>query len=209
MYRIDTERWARKDVYRFFSANPHPFFSVTFTIDVSNVYRYTKANGVSFYMAMIWLTTTAMNRLEAFRTVIRDGEVWVLDERVPSFTDLHPGADQYHLVALPVGADMAAFCRAAKAKSNAQTDFITPESVGDSLLYFTCVPWIEMTGLTTLHSDDVNDTTPRLSWGKYVTDAEGRKKLNICLEINHRVADGLHVGRFMHELEALIAGLEN
>ena len=47
---------------------------------------------MSFYYAMGYLVTDAVNRVKNFRYAIRDGEVWLLDERIPSLTDLKPGS---------------------------------------------------------------------------------------------------------------------
>ena len=35
-----------------------------------------------------------MSSVKNFRYAIRDGEVWLLDERIPSLTDLKPGSEQ-------------------------------------------------------------------------------------------------------------------
>lgn len=206
MKKIDRENWERKELYDFFSGMSHPFYSVTFQVDVTELYQYVKREGLSFYYALVWICTKAVNRTENFRYAVREKEVWLLDERLPSFTDLKKGVDLFHIVTMPCGADLAAFCREAKTKSAAQTSFVDASSETDELIYFSCLPWIELTGLTNERDFDPDDSVPRIAWGKY-TEVQGRKKLGMCLEVNHRFVDGYHVGQFFEELGRGIASL--
>ena len=86
MEKVDRTHWERAELFEFFSAVSHPFYSVTFRVDVTNLYRYVKERHLSFYYAMGYLVTDAVNSVKNFRYAIRDGEVWLLDERIPSFT---------------------------------------------------------------------------------------------------------------------------
>ena len=63
---LNYDEWKRKDIYEFFSSMSNPFYMVTFREDVTNLYRYTKAHGLSFYAGMIWACTQAFNQTEAF-----------------------------------------------------------------------------------------------------------------------------------------------
>ena len=51
-----------------------------------------------------------------------------------------------------------------------------------------------------------DDTVPRIGWGKY-TDKDGKKALNILMEINHRFIDGCHIGQFEKHLAERISQL--
>lgn len=95
MEKVDRTHWERAELFEFFSAVSHPFYSVTFRVDVTNLYRYVKERHLSFYYAMGYLVTDAVNSVKNFRYAIRDGEVWLLDERIPSLTDLKPGSEQF------------------------------------------------------------------------------------------------------------------
>ena len=109
MQKIDLAVWPRAELFRFFSAVSQPFYSVTFRVDVTNLHAYARAHGVSFYYALGYLVTDAVNAVENFRYTIRSGEVWLLDERVPSFTDLKPGSQQFHIVTLPKEGDLDSY----------------------------------------------------------------------------------------------------
>ena len=203
---IDMSTWPRREIYDFFSPISNPFYSVTFTLDVTNLYRYVKERELSFYYALVYLCTQAVNRVEAFLYTIEDGKVRIYDKRQPSFTDLEKGSELFRMVFVPCKGSLDEFCRAAKAKSESQHFFFDPTAETNDLIYFSCLPWMDVTGLTNERNLDPDDAIPRIAWGKYI-DVDGRKQLHISLEINHRLIDGVHLGRFNEELCRLIEAL--
>ena len=76
---IDVDTWPRRDAYRLFSRGYLPYFSVTTPLDVTELYRFTKKEGLSFYRAMVYSVTRATNELEPFRLRIRPEGVAVCD----------------------------------------------------------------------------------------------------------------------------------
>ena len=135
-------------------------------MDVTNLYRYVKDRHLSFYYAMGYLVTDAVNSVKNFRYAIRDGEVWLLDERIPSLTDLHPGSEQFHIVTLPKTGSIADFCAAAQARSAAQKTLLDQDEENDNLIYISCTPWFDLTGCTNERDFDRDDNIPRITWGQ-------------------------------------------
>ena len=199
MKKIDLTAWPRAELFQFFSAASQPFYSVTFRVDATNLHRYAKEHGLSFYYALGYLVADAVNAVENFRYTIRNGEVWLLDERIPSLTDLHPGSEQFHIVTLPKVGTMEEFCAAAQVKSRAQTTLLDQDDETDNLIYISSTPWFDLTSCTNERDFDKDDNIPRITWGKYV-EANGRETLGMALEVNHRFIDGLHLGRFYQHL---------
>ena len=210
MARFDPASWERREAYEFFSRISDPFYMVTFRQDVTDLYNFTKANGLSFYYGMIWACTRAVNSVPAFHIALRGGELVSIPDRKPSFTDLKPNAEQFHIVTMDLDEDIRAFCRAAAERSRAQECFIDLSAESDDLIYISCLPWIELTALT--NEKDLNspgardDSIPRITWGKF-TEENGRKVLGLSLEVNHRFIDGIHIGRFAENLTNCIAAL--
>ena len=176
------EAWPRREVFDFFSRISDPFYSVTFRLDVTRLYTFCKERGLSFYYALIYLSTRAVNETEAFSYALRGGELVKLPARRPSFTDLKPGAEAF------------------------QTGFIDMSEESDELIFFSCLPWLDLTALTNERDFNADDAVPRLAWGKYA-ERDGRLELGCSVEVNHRFIDGLHLGRFAGRLQALIDGL--
>lgn len=206
MTPVSMNDWSRKEVFDFFSPMSQPFFSVTFKQDVTKLYHFAKENDISFYYALTYLCTQAINQVEAFRYLLKDGQLFLSDVRSPSFTDLHPGSEQFHIVTMPCEGDIVSFCRAAREKSRAQTTFIDLTAEADDLIYVSCLPWVELTALTNERDFDKHDSIPRLAWGKY-EELNNRKILHISMELNHRFVDGFHVGKFHEALSNLMESL--
>lgn len=197
---IDRETWPRRAHYEFFASMSHPFYSLTFPVDVTALRRACRERGLGFYPAMVYGVIRAMEQVDAF--LYRDrGDVIVRHDRlVPSFTDLRPGSDLFHIVTLEAGGDLADFCRRAKKQSSEQTEFLTSGPwEADQEVYFTCLPWFPITALTNERNVDPSDSIPRVSWGRW-EEREGRTVLSLSLELNHRLVDGVHVGRFYEAL---------
>lgn len=206
MVKIDYENWERRELFEFFSAVSHPFYSVTFNLDVTKLYNYTHSRGLSFYYALTYLVTKAVNSVDNFLYAIEDGEIVKHDELLCSFTDLKKDSDNFHIVTMLCEGTLDEFCAAAEKKSAAQKEFINMEEEGKNLIFISCLPWIELTGLTNERNFDRDDNIPRIAWGKYHED-NGRKVLGMSLELNHRFCDGVHIGKFAKVLERLIAEL--
>ena len=213
--RIEIAAWERKDIFEFFSRVSNPFYMVTFRQDVTNLYAYVKKYQLSFYYALIYLCTQAVNRVEAFHYAIRQGEVYRLENRAPSFTDLKKGTEQFHIVTMPWGgaaeaASMEEFCRKAREKSQSQSCFLESAEETDRLIYFSCLPWLDITAVTNerdLAAPSARDESiPHIAWGKYVRTGE-RLELGLSLEVNHRLIDGVHIGQVAQELTRQIEAL--
>ena len=114
MQTVDMERWPRREVYELMTSCGAPHYAVTYTQDVTKLVDYTKAHGLSFYHALTYLVTGAMNRVENFRYALEDGKVVLLDGRIPSLTELNRETEVFFYVNPPLCGTMEAFCAAAK-----------------------------------------------------------------------------------------------
>lgn len=206
---IDRATWPREGHYRFFAAMSNPIFALTFPVDVTGLRRYTKANGLSFYTALVFLVAKAMEDVEAFRLRDRDGVIVRHDRLIPSFTDLKPGGELFHIVTLESGEDLPDFCRRAKALSASAAGLFTAgegEWDQDQEVFFTCLPWFPLTGAVNERNADPCDAIPRVAWGRW-EEHGGRTLLSVSLEANHRLVDGVHVGKFYEALNKRLAEL--
>ena len=204
---IDKSTWPRREIYDFFAPMSDPFYDLTFPVEVTRLRAVCKERGLSFYMAMTFAVTKAMESVDAFLYKDRGGVIIRHDSLVPSFTDLTPGSEIFRIVTLEAGDDMADVCRRAKAKSAAQREFITQsEWDEDQLVYFSCLPWFPVSAFKNERDANPGDSVPRATWGRW-REESGRTMLDLSLELNHRLLDGVHAGRFFERLNELIAVL--
>ena len=208
--KVDLAVWERREIFDFFSGSSNPFYMVTFRQNVTKLVQYTKQNRISFYYALVYLCTKAINSVPAFHYVIRQSDVYWLPERSPSFTDLKKGSGLFHIVTMPCADSMIDFCEQAGERSRKQSVFIDTDMESDALIFFSCIPWVDMTALTNERDwssqEAKDDSIPRIAWGKYVK-AGDQLELGMSIEVNHRLIDGIHIGQFAEVLTRSIEEL--
>jgi len=207
MKQIDLENWKRKGHYEFFHRMDYPQYNICMNIDVTNFLQFTREKELSFYYAMIFASTTVLNQIENFKYRIQDDKVVLHDKIHPSFTDMDKNNedDLFKMVTVDLTDDIETFVRIAKETSENQTAYFAPEKlVGrDDLTYITCLPWISFTHISHTISLNNNDSVPRLSWGKYFQQGE-KIVLPFSVQVNHALVDGLHVGKYIEQLQKFI-----
>ena len=203
---LDIESWNRKDAYRLFSRGYLPFFAVTTPLDVTELVRFTKKEGVSFYRAMVYTVSRAMNELEPFRLRIRPDGIAVCDTVTPSYTTAGPdGAFGICDVEYLPGENMADFCRRAQETERWQTEtMVVEDAEQDDLIFLSSVPWFVTSGVTQEMPLDPNDSFPRVLWDR-IHEEKGRKIVNFTVQLNHRLLDGSHVRDLLVRMNELMA----
>lgn len=206
MEMIDKATWNRREIFELFSQIDYPFYSVTISIDVTNVKNVSKSKGISFYFLMIWICTKAINSVSEFRMRIRGEELVLLRQTNPSFTYMPKNSENFQIITMPWEEDYNSFCMKAKKQSDEQKCFIDAGKETDEFIYFSCTPWFDFTSLTNEHNFHKDDTIPRLTWGKYYEE-NGRLWVHMSIEVNHRTIDGFHIGKLKTAIENEINAL--
>ena len=209
--RIDRKTWNRNAHDALFARLEVPFYSLTWKLDVTEAEAYAKRRGVSFYAVMIWVTMKAVNGVEAFRYELRGDKVVLLDRRNPSYT--YQWDDElFGICGIPWidGEDPKAFAARMKAAEQANLSPI-PTAEADEAghdVYISSLPWIDYTHITQEFPLDNTDSTPRIMWGRFTTNEQGRKTLSYTVQVNHRLIDGIHLHRLNEGLIGAIQELE-
>ena len=209
--RIDRKNWNRDAHDRLFQRLEVPFYSVTWRLDVTEAEAFAKRRGVPFYSVMIWVTMQAVNGVAAFRYELRGDEVWLLDHRDPSYT--YQWDDElFGICGLPWidGEDPIAFAARMKAAEQANPSSI-PTAEADEAghdVYISSLPWIDYTHIAQEFPLDNTDSTPRIMWGRFTENEQGRKTLSYTVQVNHRLIDGIHLRRLSEGLCGAIHALE-
>lgn len=203
---IDVETWPRKDAYHLFSKGYLPFFAVTTPLDVTELRRFTKKEGLSFYRAMVYIVTKAMNELEPFRLRIRKDGIAVCETVSPSYTTAgRDGSFGISDVEYLPGETMADFCRRALEKEASQREqMAVQDDVRDDLIFISTVPWFVTTSVLQEQPTDPDDSFPRVLWDR-IHEEKGRQLVNFTAQLNHRLLDGSHVRDLLLRMEELMA----
>jgi len=201
---IDMATWERREHYEYFSRMYLPYFNATLRVDVTNQLKFAREREISFYYALIHTCMEAASEIENFRYRIRPEGVVLLPSLRPAFTYLPPGSSLFRQAAVPMKPDPVEFARGAAEAVKGQTVFSAIE--GDDIIYFTSNPWLPFTSIHRAVSDLKTDSIPKIAFGQY-EKVNGRTEMpmNICL--NHMLADGLHVARFLENFRARLEAL--
>ena len=201
MKTIDLNTWDRLTHYRFFKTMAYSQYNISLNLDITNFLPMVRGKQLSFYCAMIFAATHELNKVEAFRYRIRGEQVVLHDTTHPSFTALPKGSELFKIVTVEMEDSLESFAVKAEKRAEEQTCFIL-DSVEerDDLFYITCIPWISFMHLSHPISLDKDDSTPRVSWGKYYSDGE-KIMLPFSVQAHHSLVDGIHMGKYVDGLQ--------
>ena len=73
----------------------------------------------------------------------------------------------------------------------------------ESLYFISTVPWLNYTALIQPVAGG-EESNPRITWGKYQPDHNGRSQMPVTVLVHHALVDGIHIAQFYQNLEKLI-----
>lgn len=197
MQIIDIANWKRKDHFLFFSQFEEPFFGVTANVECSVAYSRNKQRGGSFFLYYLHCALRAANAVEAFKYRIR-GEQVVRHDRIDASPTIHRPDDTFGFSYMTYDPDPDIFLEAAQRESDrvqAGTGLELAE-YRDHIIHFSALPWIHFTSLSHARSFAFKDSVPKISFGKIILDAEGKRWMPVSLHLHHGLADGIDAGKF-------------
>lgn len=206
MQVIDIDSWKRKEHYHFFKDYQEPFFGVTVNIDCSKAYKYAKDKKLSFFLYYMYQSLAAVNAIEEFRYRIEDGKVVCYDKIHCSTTALN--ANKLFAFAFMLYTDKFEDFYAQAQNEIAKIKSITTMNVDENsgrpnVIHYSTVPWFSFTALTHERNFAIQDSIPKITFGKYFKDGD---KLLLPLSINahHGLMDGYHVGQYVELFQQLL-----
>lgn len=73
----------------------------------------------------------------------------------------------------------------------------------ENIIHFSAVPWINFTGLTHSRNFKIEDSCPKISFGK-VVEENGKKIMSLAVLAHHGLVDGYHMGLLVEEFQNLM-----
>lgn len=209
MKELNIENWDRKGIYEQFRHLDFPFYHVAFRVNVTPLKKYTKTRGLSFYYSLVYLVGKAANSIENFRLRFIDGKIYDVGNTVPSLTFLKKGSEAFQVVNCSLTPSLDEYTNKVNSLTESQSSFLGGEIHPEQqLLYVSCLPWIDMMSSSSEHFLNPDDAIPRIAWGKYIEDEDGKLSLGMSVDANHKLVDGYHIGKFYEKLQQMINNLE-
>lgn len=198
---IDMSQYKRIDHFNYFRALPNPFVGVTVNADVTDLVKFCKETGYSFFLSFLRAAALAANSVPEFRQRIRGDSIVEYKSCGTSHIELLPD-DTYSYCTLYHDMPYIDYlCSAEERRTLAREkrDISEDEDV-EGLYFITSLPWLNYTSFIqpTGSSDESN---PRISWGKYCSTPEGKYIMPVTVLANHAIVDGIHISRFFQNLD--------
>lgn len=202
MYKpVDLETWNRKEAFEFFKDYEDPFFNVTVNIDATRLHQLCSAYGLSFAAACVFYSQKSVNSIREFRIRLIEGKP-VEFERVEATQTVLQDDESFTFCYLGFNEDLKEFCAEAAAAVEDYKAKRTFDVESDrlDLVYYSVIPWISFTSFKHASKLNPDQTIPRIVFGKYVR-AEPHILLPVSVEVNHRIVDGIHVGKYVEAFQ--------
>jgi len=198
---IDIENWKRRDHFILYRNLDFPYVNITTNLNITNLYKWAKANQVSLFSSIAYLATRAANSIPELRLRIRGEQVVEHDLVHPSFTVLTDD-ETFGFATIQYSPDFSTFQQnVTKGIEATKLDPTIHDEPGrDDLIFLTTFPWASFTQVSHPVSINPPDSFPRVTWGKYF-DQSDQRLMPLSLFANHALVDGLHVGRFFEFIQ--------
>ena len=202
---LDVASWPRRDTFEFFRGFDKPYFNICTTLDVTNLLSFLRRRAdLSVSLAYHYFALRFGNEIEPFRYRLRGENVLVYDVIHAGTTVLLPN-ESFIMAYFDYEEDFEKFMSAAMqsvAEARSAGKF-EPEPADDAI-HFTVLPWASFTSFSHARNWGREDSVPKIAFGKF-TEENKRTKLPISVEVHHALMDGLHVGRYLSQMqEALL-----
>ena len=197
---LDLDAWPRRAQYEFFRGFESPFFNICTEIPVGATLDWCREREQSFALACWFLCQRAVNLIEPFRYRLRDERVWVHDRVRVATTSLNPD-ETFRFNHFAHQKTFSSFLAEAKrVLAGTQQDVMDARPEDDATIYGSTLPWIRFTSVAHARQGGDGDSVPKIAFGKYGESATG-VSMPVSVEVHHALMDGLHVARFLEQIE--------
>lgn len=210
---INTDTWNRKTQYENFIGYTDPTFSVGTRLDVTELLSFCKRTGRSFFPSFLYFVIRAINEVKEMRIRLKGDQVVLFDKVDPSYIVICED-EQITTCQNAYDTDFDRFHDAVratvdKAKQNGKAAQFNPEIVLDCV-YISCLPWVDITSAKNPYDLKNREQTsiPRILWGKYVQNPQGRFELGFDIAAHHALIDGAQICRVMQKLASALCDPE-
>lgn len=209
---IDLNTYKRRAHLAYFMSMEHPQLNVTADVDVTELVRFCKEQGCSFFLSVVHIAALSADAIPEFRQRIHrlEGTDFEIREYVQSPTSHteSTGDELYCYCCLDHHMPWEQYIRKAeKQQALARARGSLEEDPEIEAFYFpTSLPWIHYRDAVHPMTDRY-DSNPRFSWGKYEEDFRGRLMMPLTVAAHHGLVDGIHLGKFYANVSRNILAL--
>ena len=198
---IDLEKFPRRSHFEYFSSLQYPYVGLTSNVDVTELVQFCKAHNYSFYLVFLHVAANAANAVSEFRQRIRDKGIVEYEQCSTSHTELLDNGTYCYCTlhhGMPLD-EYLAYAENARRQCREKSGLEEDEDA-ESMYFISTVPWLQYTALVQPVAGG-EDSNPRITWGKFQKDHEGREQMPVSVLVHHGLVDGIHIAQFYKNLE--------
>lgn len=203
-----TKNWYREAQFEFFKNYQDPFFNISTTVEVTQLYNYCKNNNLPFSLACLFVVTKGMNEITEFKLRFKNNKVVECEELAIGTTVLNTN-NSFSFCYFPFKNTIDEFCLHAKSilENHKKGVVFEPKEDEISLIHSSILPWIQFTSIKHPHKGDENFIgIPKVVFGKTFHE-NSVLKISFSVEIHHAFADGFHVALLLDKMNSFIKNL--
>ena len=205
---LELNGWARRSTYEFFRHFDKPYFNICVQLDVTQLVELCRRTKLSSFLAYHYLALRAANDVPEFHYRLRGDQILIHPNVHGGSTLLLPN-ETFSFVYFDYYEDFNKFAAetddAIRAVKSGDGAFL-PRDDHDALIHFTTLPWVSFTSFSHARNWGRDDSVPKIAYGRF-NDVGGRTLLPMSVEVHHALMDGLHVGRFVNNMEKYLIDL--
>ncbi|GAK05573.1 LOW QUALITY PROTEIN: chloramphenicol acetyltransferase [Geomicrobium sp. JCM 19037] len=200
---INMEQWHRKEYFNHYTKQ-QTSFSMTVDVNVKTLRDAAKQHRYQFYPAFIYAVTKAINKQQAFRMTMQDGELgyWDTSSRCIRclmstsirFLTSGQGGALGHFPSFHEAYVQDVYAHSKKGVMFPKTPI--PENV----FPLSMIPWVTYSSFQLHVGNAGNYLAPIVTAGRY-EEREHQLFMPVSLHVHHGVADGYHAATFFTDLQ--------
>ena len=209
---IDLEKYERKEHFLHYMNTVPCFYSLTTSIDITNLEKFIKEKGYKLYPTIIYAITRIVNNHKEFRMSLdSENRLGYYTEMNPSYTIFHKDNNTFSNIWTEYNQNFIEFYKSYEKDMKEYGDekgFITKKCENSNLVNISAIPWTSFTGFNLNLPKGDKYLLPIFTTGKYF-NKDNKILLPLAVQVHHSVCDGFHTSRFINELQELLNNFEN
>lgn len=201
MKLINVNTWKRKQLFNHFKDFNDPYFAVTISFDVTEAYRFSKANNISFFGKYLHDCMKAINNVESLRYRIKDGNV-IDYEIIHASATIMRTDKTYGFSMIKFDEDLNSFLHNFNLEKHRiinSTNLYPSDEERLDCIHCSAMPWVNFSGHKEPNSGKP-DSVPKLAFSK-VMSKNNKRMMNLAISVNHALVDGYDIGLFADEFQ--------
>ena len=202
---VDPERWKRKDHFHFFSSFEEPFTGIVADVDVSIAKEICQEHKLSFFKYYLHKSICAVNKTDAFRLRIIDGEIRRYKEVHASAT-ISRSNGTFGFSHILFDNDFESFAKNVEGEKIRIEDdpALFPPIGSDNVVHYSSMPWIKFTSVSHARKFSIEDSSPKISFGKVYEGVKNEKLMPVSVHVHHGLVDGRDIGEYLSHFQAFL-----